>query len=58
MKTSSIQNKIKELEDKLSEIKEMHKAQWYTCGSELSAGDMLNKEEKIENEINKLKELL
>ena len=58
MKPSSVHTKIKELEDKLSVLKELHKAQWYVHGSELCAGDMLNKEDKLENEINKLKEML
>lgn len=51
----SVEKKILELEQQLSELKEMHAAQWYNYGSELCSGDMIKKEEKLENEINDLK---
>ena len=42
---------IEELEQELVELKEQHKSMWDTYGSELCAGDMIRKEEELENEI-------
>lgn len=51
----SVEKKILELEQQLSELKEMHAAQWYSYGSELCAGDMIEKEEKIKKAITEIK---
>lgn len=46
---------IKNLLDKLKNLKESNKSSWNTYGSELCAGDMIRKENDIENQIKKLR---
>jgi len=46
---------ITELEQELEELKRQHEMAYSLYGSELCAGDMLAKEEKIKFEINKAK---
>lgn len=47
---------IEELEQELKEMKDSHRSLWDTYGSELCAGDMIRQEEKLENDIARLKE--
>jgi hypothetical protein len=49
------EQKIKELEKELKEIKESNRSMWDSYGSELCAGAMINEEEKLEKEIERLK---
>ena len=46
---------LKDLEKELENMKSYHGDIWNTYGSELCAGDMIRKEEKLEKEIAKLK---
>lgn len=46
---------IKELEQELINLKELHKSIWNNYGSELCAGEMFNNERKLEKEIEELK---
>lgn len=48
--------KLEILEKALKDMKESHRSQWDTYGSELCAGDMIRQEEEIEKKIAKLKE--
>lgn len=49
------EQKIKKLEKELKEIKESNRSMWDSYGSELCAGAMINEEEKLEKEIERLK---
>ena len=51
----TIEQKIKKLEKELEELKASNRSMWDTYGSELCAGAMINEEEKLEREIEKLK---
>ena len=51
----SKEEKIKKLESDLSILKKYNSEIWNTYGSELCAGDMIRKEEELENKINELK---
>lgn len=51
----TIEQKIKKLEKELKEIKESNHSMWDSYGSELCAGAMINEEEKLEKEIERLK---
>jgi len=46
---------IEELEQELDKLKESNRASWERYGSELCAGEMIAKEEALENQILKLK---
>jgi len=43
--------KLEEKKEELRKLKESNKSAWETYGSELCAGDMIAKEEKLEKEI-------
>jgi len=47
---------LEELEKELEELRKSNHNSWMTYGSELCAGDMIGQEEKLEEQINKLKE--
>ncbi len=47
--------KLKALEKELEELKRNNRTAWDMYGSELCAGDMLRKEEILEEKINKMK---
>lgn len=49
------EQKIKELEKELKQIKESNRSIWDSYGSELCAGAMINEEEKLEKRIERLK---
>ncbi len=49
------EEKIKKLESDLEILKKYNSTIWETYGSELCVGDMLKKEQELENKINKLK---
>ena len=55
MKTIDNEEKIKKLEKTLKEMRKHHRNAWDIYGSELCAGDMMRKEEELEEEIKKLK---
>ena len=46
--------KLEEKQEELKQMKSHHKAAWETYGSELSAGDMIAKEKRLEEEIESL----
>ena len=46
---------IEQLEEELEMMKSFHRGEWEQFGSGLYATDMLAKEDKLENEIAKLK---
>lgn len=48
--------KIKKLEKELEQMRAHNREAWDMYGSELCAGAMINEEEKLEREIEKLKE--
>jgi len=50
------ESKIKKLESDLEILKRYNSVIFETYGSELCAGDMIKKEEELENKIKKLKE--
>jgi len=46
--------KLEQLKQELRELKESNKSIWEMYGSELCAGDMISKEQKLEEQIKKL----
>ena len=46
---------LKKLEKELEDLKKYHRDIWSTYGSELCAGDMFRQEDKLEEQIKKLK---
>lgn len=51
------QEKIDRLKNELSELRQSNLDSWNTYGSELCAGDMISKEQKLEDQIKKLEEI-
>lgn len=49
-------SKREKLEKKLEDMRTEHRAVWEQYGSELCAGEMIAKEEKLENQIKNLKD--
>jgi hypothetical protein len=47
--------KLEKLEKELEKLKYLHKSLWESYGSELSSGDMENKEKELEYKIRKIK---
>ena len=49
------EQEIKKLEKELQDLKASNRSMWDSYGSELCAGAMINEEEKLEKEIERLK---
>lgn len=56
--TKAIKEEIKKLEKELKKLEEYNASAWQMYGSELCAGEMIGKENELENKIKKLKEKL
>jgi hypothetical protein len=50
-----LEKTIEDLEQELDKLKKLNRASWDIYGSELCAGEMIAKEEALENRILKLK---
>jgi len=46
---------LEKLEKELKKLKDLHKSMWESYGSELSSGDMENKEKELEYKIREIK---
>ena len=49
------EQEIKKLEKELQDLKASNRSMWDSYGSELCAGAMINEEEQLEKEIERLK---
>jgi hypothetical protein len=50
-----LEDKIKKLEKRLEDLRESNRTMWDIYGSELSAGALINEEERLEKKIEMLK---